>query len=234
MSRARRAWSTIRSEIRTLLRETDSSASFWTDALLLNLFNDCMDLRVMQLAMVDEGWVTDQVYTSLVADQREYPLPEGAGRVKKVALTFTSGGVTRERELRRDDRWGKEIVHGAGGESIEAYFPTYQLQANLILLEPKPAFSLASALQIDMESAPARLAADADKLDLRFPDVMETLLKYDTALLALAVEQTQGNLPADYVNHLRGFQQRFEQEFQEYITDRSEGEVVGQPFRQGD
>jgi hypothetical protein len=233
MARSRRAWTTLLAEIRSLLRETTATGSFWSDAQLLIYFNACIDLRVMQLAILDEGWVTDQVYTDLVADQREYPLPEGAGRVKKVSLTYTLGSQNYEIELRRDDRWGKNTVHGVGSASITGYQPTYQLQANLILLEPKPRFALASALQIDLESAPARLTTGTDKIDLRFPDVLETLLVFDTVLVALASENNAGSTAQDYVVQYREFQQRFEAVFLEYATDRTEGLVVGQPFRQG-
>jgi len=235
MPRSRRAWSTMRdSDIRVLLRETVAATSFWSDAQLLLLFNAAMDLRVMQAAMVDEGWMTDQYTSGLVADQREYPLPEGAGRVKRVSLKWTDGSVTRETPLDRNDQWGQNVTHVAGSPgSISSYHPTYQLQANLILLEPSPGFTRAASLMIDLESAPARLSADADKLDLRWPDVAETLLIYDTVILALAMEHSQGGTEADYVNHLRGFQREFESAFMEYITDRTEGRTFGQPFNQG-
>jgi len=234
VSRARRAWSVIRTEIRTLLRETTSASSFWDDTTLLYLFNACIDLRVMQLAMLDEGWVTDQVYTSLVSGQREYTIPEGSGRVKQVTLVWTSGGVQKEVDLSRNDQWGTQITQGVGATSIENYRPTFELSANLILLEPKPMFSLDDALQIDLESAPARIAADGDKIDLRFPDVMETLLVYDTVVLALSQENSQSNLPENYVSAMQSFQQQYEASFMEYASDRTEGLVFGRPFRQGD
>jgi hypothetical protein len=223
----------IRTEIRTLLRETTSASSFWDDATLLYLFNACIDLRVMQLAMLDEGWVTDQVYTSLVSGQREYTLPEGAGRVKQVTLKYTLGSAQIERDLVRDDQWGTDMAHGIGATSITNYQPTYQLSANLILLEPKPMFALTDALQIDLEAAPARISADADKIDLRFPDVMETLLVYDTVVLALSQENSQSNQPENYVNAMQSFQQQYEATFMEYASDRTEGLTFGRPYRQG-
>lgn len=235
MPRTRRAWSAIRTDIRTLLRETDSAASFWTNAELLLYFNACIDNRVQQLAVLDEGWVTDQWTADLVANQREYPVPEGAGRIKRVSLKFTLGASTIEIPLDRDEKWARAVVHTTGVPgSIEQYRPTYQLQGNLIILEPAPGFALNEALMIDLESAPARLSADGDMLDYRFPDVMETLLIYDTAVMALDVEHAQGNTPEGYINHIRSFRDKYENVFLEYCSDRTEGRVIGQRFRLGD
>jgi hypothetical protein len=200
----------------------------------LVLFNSAMDRRVMQLATLDEGWVTDQRLAALVANQREYPLPEGTGRVKRVSLKWTEGSHTFEVPLERREYWNDAVVHTAGVPStINMYRPTYQLQGNLIVLEPAPGFALADGLMIDTEDAPARLAADSDKLDLRFPDVMETLLIYDTVVLALAIEHSQGNLPENYVNHIRSFRDELEAIFLDYCSDRTEGMVRGRPFRLG-
>lgn len=235
MPRSRRAWSVLRdSEIRVLLRETTAATSFWTDAQLLILFNSALDRRVMQLATLDEGWVTDQWTTSLVANQREYPLPEGAGRIKRVSLKWTEGNRTYEVPLERNEYWQDGVVHVTGTPgSINSYRPTFQLQGNLLILEPAPGFTLAASLMIDLESAPARISVDADKIDLRFPDVMETLLVYDTVVLALAMEHSMGNLPEDYVNQLKEFRDSMEGIFLDYCSDRTEGMVRGRPFRLG-
>lgn len=201
--------------------------------MLLDLFNAQIDLRVMQLAIKDEGWITDEFVTGLVSGQREYTLPEGAGRVKQVVLTYTLGGRVFERTLDRNDQWTGTVVHGVGPNGVVGYLPTYRLKGELLLLEPRPQFTLADSLRIDLESAPARLVADADKIDLRFPDLMETLLIYDSACAALAQEQTQGNFPESYVNHLLKIRTDLDEVFQEYTTDRTEGRVFGPAFRQG-
>lgn len=236
MPRSRRTWATIRdNDIRVLLRETVAAESFWTDAQLLVLFNSAMDRRAVQLGILDEGWITSQHYSSLVANQREYALPEGAGRVKRVSLKWTEGSVTYEIPLDRNDRWGQAAIHVTGSPgSINSYRPTYQLQSNLILLEPAPGFNLAGALMIDLESAPTRLSSDTDKLDLAFPDVIETLLVYDTVILALAIEHSQGDTPSGYLNHLRSFRDELEKEFVEYCSDRTEGRVFGRGQRLAD
>jgi hypothetical protein len=86
---------------------------------------------------------------------------------------------------------------------------------------------------IDAEDAPARLAADGDMIDLSFPDIMETLLVYDTVVLALAMEHSMGNLPEDYTNQIKEFRDAFEAIFLDYCSDRTEGFVRGRPFRLG-
>lgn len=190
----------------------------------------------MQLATLDEGWVTDQYYANLVADQREYPVPEGAGRIKRVSLLWTRGQTTWEVPLERREYWGEPVAHTAGQGSIDTYRPTYQLQGNLIILEPAPGFAQSNALMIDLELAPNRLTGDADEIDLRFPDVMETLLTYDTAVMALQIEKSQDgarDAVGEIMDDIRGFQRRYENMFIDYCTDRTEGVVRGRPYKLG-
>ncbi|MGH9557006.1 MAG: hypothetical protein ACRD2Y_14400 [Terriglobales bacterium] len=220
--------------MRVLLRETTAAASFWSDATLLLLWNANMDRRTMQLATLDEGWITDQKTTALVANQREYPVPEGTGRVKRISLKYTQGATTYEIPLERQEYWIDPVTHTTSSPgSIDGYRPTYQLQANLIILEPAPGFALSASLMIDSEDMPDRFATDADKLALRFPDVMETLLIYDTVVSAWAIEHSQGNLPEDYTNHIRGFRDELEGIFLDFCSDRTEGLVRGRPYRLG-
>ena len=91
MARARRVWSTMRTEVRRLLRETVAADSFWTDPELLDYFNHAIDLRVMILADQHEGWVTDTYDADLVANQNEYLIPEGTGRIKRILIVNTEG-----------------------------------------------------------------------------------------------------------------------------------------------
>lgn len=234
MPRTRRAWSTIRSDIRQILRETDSTTSFWTDAQLLIYANMMIDRRVMQLATLDEGWVVDEYETDLVSGQRDYTLPEGTGRVIRVVLTYTEGGSTIEREVPRREQIGETVIHGSGSTDVATYYPTYRLQGPLLVLEPWPQFAATGGLRIDLELAPARLSADGDFVDRRFPDVFETLLTLDVAIFALAVEHSQGDSPDNYLNHLRGLQAEYEAIFLDYAQERTQGIVAGRGFHLND
>ncbi len=234
MPRARRQWTTIRSDIRQILRETDSTTSFWTDAQLLIYANTMIDRRVMQLASLDENWVVDEYETNLVSGQRDYTLPEGTGRVIRVNLVYTQGGQTIEREIPRREQIGETVIHGTGNTDIATYYPTYRLQGPLLALEPWPEFALTGGLRIDLEVAPDRLVNDTDYLDRRFPDVFESLLTLDVAIFALAVEHSQGDSPDNYLNHLRGLQAEYEAIFLDYAQERTQGIVAGRGFHLND
>jgi hypothetical protein len=221
-------------ELRRLLREETASKSFWDDPQLLDMFNASIDERVMQLATVDESWVTDEYYTSIVAGQREYPLPEGVGRVKRVMLLRTQGSRVTEIPLLRNERWSQPAVHGEPTVPFNQYKPSYRLLGNLLLLEPWPTVSETNGLRIDLESAPARLASAGDKLALRFPDIMETVLIYDTAVVALAQQNSQGAVGTADLPTLEKKQASLSARFAEYVTDRTEGRVAGPGLYLGD
>ena len=229
MPRARRDWTALLAEIRTLLREDTSATSYWTDALLLNLFNQQTDFRVMQMAEAHEGWVTDSLVTNLVADQREYSLPEGAGRVKRVIRIFNPGTTnTTERPLERDERWSEPTYNG-----IFDSVPSYRMLGELLILEPTPQESVTNGLKIECEFAPARFTTGTDKLDLRFPDNTETLLVYDVAVAAYEVEAAQGNEPEN-LEDIRRARARYESVWMSYIEQRSFGRVFSTPHDYGD
>lgn len=228
MPRARREWSVLRGDIRRLLRSTNEQASYWSNELLLVLFNLSLDKRVMQLAEADEGWVTDAYLTNIVAGQPEYTLPEGVGHVKRVLIRKVSGTTTTETPLTRNERWGDRL------HSRQESGSTYRIVGELLLIEPPIHENLVNGLKIEIESAPARFVADDSKLPLRFPDVMEGLLTYDTAVAALAVEQSQGELEQAYVNHLLRERAEYEAAWKPFVENRSEGRVFTPPMNLGD
>ncbi len=232
MPRARRDWTAMMVEIRQLIRE--DTAAFWEDAELLAYFNQSIDLRVMELGEQHEGWITDAVITSVVANQREYTLPEGTGRVKRVVVVYDASTNPVEVPLTRNERWSDSMAQNSGSQGRAGDPPTYRLMNNLVMIEPPIAVAMTNGLRIEVESSPDRLAIGADKLDLRFPDVMETLLIYDCALMALAVEGAQGNMPEGYVDHIQIVQRKYERAFSEYTAQRSHGRVFGDAFNLGD
>ena len=223
MPRARRDWTSMLADIRALLTETTSNAG-WSDTLLLQLFNECMDERVMDLAEQHEGWVTDRFPVNIVADQKEYALPEGTGRVKRILL---SGGTTYEVPLIRDERWSKAM-------SSTGSTPTARLVGELIFLEPPPTEARTNGLIIEVESAPARLSAGGSKLDLRFPDALETLLILDTVVAAFEVEEAQGDEETYRRSGIEKRRDRYAAKFFEYTAERFFGRTFSDAYYLGD
>ena len=234
--RTRESWSTLRAAIRRLLRETAAANSFWTDATLLDLFNDALDKRFIEMVEEDEGWSVDEYTTSLVANQREYVLPEGGDRIRRVWLIRTEGGRTTEIEVGRDERPFDGVVHGVGNSAIAGnwYRPTYRLLGDLLVLEPRPDTALTDGLRVEFEAPHVKLTGDSSKIPTRYPIVLETLLKYDTAVKAFALENNQDKPDVDYVAGLREDRDAFERAFREYIKRRQSSIMYSRPLQLGD
>lgn len=232
-TRARRAFNAgIEADIRRLLRE--DTTDFWSQADLLQLFNENMDLRVLDLAAADEGWNVGTFKTSVVADQREYSLPEGAGRLKRLLWSVddaSSSTGSRETPMERNERvWSSS---GASTDLTRSGVPTFMLEDNLIILEPTPSTARTNGLWIQCEYTPARLGA-SDKLDLRFPGEMETMLILDTAVAAMTIEgAASGEGPAG-LQFAIARQSRYEAGFLQFIQDRSSSPVYTVPYTLGD
>ena len=235
MARARRVWSTMRTEVRRLLRETVAADSFWTDPELLDYFNHAIDLRVMILADQHEGWVTDTYDADLVANQNEYLIPEGTGRIKRILIVNTEGSATYEAPLNRNERFSESLYDtGTTGSIGRDYTPSYRLKGEFLILEPAPTTPRINGLKIEIEGAPGRITVDGDKLDLRFPDSMETLLIYDTWDLAMGVEDAQGNTDEDARGRLRLFHRKLEAAWFDFTAVRSYGRIYSTPYLLGD
>lgn len=235
MARARRDWQTQRAELRRLLRETTAANSYWDDTDLLDYYNQAIDLRTIDLAQANEGWVTDPVQTDIIANQAEYLLPEGTGRVKRVLRVFNPGTNNEVKvPLTRFERWSYPTPKYSGiGDS--RHTPTYRLVGDLLYLEPPPTTSETNGLLLEIDVAPARISLDTDKLDQRFPDIMETLLIYDAWDLALGVELSMGSdVNQATIDRLSRFHQKYEARFLDYIETRSFGRVFSLPYSLGD
>lgn len=237
MARSRRQWSVLKAVIRRKLRETIAAKSYWTDTELLDYWNEGLELRTMQLDLQHEGWCTDVVKTDLVANQREYSWPEGAGKLRKVFLIRTTGSLVERFRLRRDEKIDDEYILSAINARVGAsgYIPTYRMVGELIVLEPTPTESVTQGLELEMDNASIYFDEDTDKLDLRFPVQLENLLIYDTCEQALAVEAAQGNLPnPESLTRMQRWHGKYEQAFSDWTATRSQGPVYGSGFYWGD
>lgn len=240
MPRARRPWSDMRAEVRRLLRETVAADSFWADADLLDLFNQAKDLRDLMLAEQDEGWGTEVFTTALVADQVLYPLPEGSGEVTEVRFRSTAAGIVRSSPplVRSEGFGGGRIVSGttATGTWWWRDLPTYRLLESAIELDRPPQIvNAGDLLTIGLAGASARVVSDGDKISLRYPDLMETLLIYDTWAMALGTEEARDLEPSQPARtRLDTFHRQYERMFEQWSTTRAGGRQRARAWRLGD
>lgn len=234
--RTRAAWSTLRSEIRSILLETTGASSFWTDALLLNLANHALEQRMLEMSDTHEGWVRQAYLADTVAGQREYSLPEGIERVRSVHLRYEVGGQVEEVQLNRNDRIGQDYFQPASGDSFRqsGFRPQYRLLDNLIIIEPPDPETRTNGLRLEVDALAPALTGDSDTLALMFPISTETLLVYDVVLLALGVEGIQGNEESEGYVRLVRFHRLLESSWRSMIQVRNQSRVFGQPFNLGD
>lgn len=240
MPRARRPWSEIRDEVRLLLRETVAADSFWSNTDLLTYANQAKDLRDLMLAEQDEGWNTE-VFTAPLTSGVSYDLPEGAGEVKAVRLRTTVGGVTRSSApLERSEGYANgRIVSGSSPSTWwggRAALPSYRLLESSIELDrPAPNVTGSDLLVIELAGASTRLANDADKLSLRYPDLFETLLIYDIWDLAVGAEEAVSvEKDPTAMTRFSRFHRSYERMFEQWATTRAGGIQRARAWRLGD
>lgn len=235
--RTRTAWSSIRDDqIYPLLRET--SAGYWSSTLLLALANHALDQRALELGEAHEGWISQAYLADTVAQQREYALPEGIERVRAVYLRYTTGNAVEELQLARNDRIGQDYYASDVSVSYRqgGVRPEYRVLDNLILIEPPTPETLTSGLRLEIDALPAKLTGDSSVLSLLWPLSTETLLVYDVVLLALGVEDAQGNQDDNTQAHsqIKSFHRRLESAWREVVAVRNQSRVYGIPYCLGD
>lgn len=236
--RTRQAWSALRPQIRRLLLETDSTQTFWSDTLLQDIWNHCMTERALELGEAHDGWLTLGFVTNTVAGQREYAIPEGTERIRGVWLRFESGTAVEEYQLTRDDQIGGDYYQPASGTSFRdgGFRPTYRVVENLLSIEPPDPETRTNGLRLEIDALPPLFDDDNDKLSLLFPMSTEQLLIYDSVLMALGVEDSQGNQEDQQQahSHLYRFQRRLEAAWRDLIAVRNQSRVYGAAFMLGD
>lgn len=235
MARARRTWTNILADIRALLRETTAAASFWSDAELLLYLNLSQDLRAAEMMLAHEGWWKERKTVALVSNQKEYLIQEGTDRSKRIMIVHQTGNRTVEQTLVRDERWDSGFVTDTGGGLTGlGTLPTYRFVGDLIYLEPPPFEVANKSLVIELEAAPDRLTTGTDKLDYRWPSLAETLLILDTAIMALRVENSQGNAAPDTSMGLDQQRKDLEKVWKKIIATRSYGPTYARRNALGD
>lgn len=238
MARARREWSDILADVRTMLREPTAATSYWSDAQLLLLFNLQVDRRAMQLQNAIEGYFTASATSNIVAGTASYAMPEGTGRPRRVMIRRTSGSDTYDTPIHRDEKWDRPVFNSTSGVDYNYQLPSYRLQGANILLSPTPTVSIVNGLVVEYESLPDRVTdagGEPSKLHLAFPDIAETLLTYDTVVAAFDMESAQSDLAPEYTAGIRLTHSLLSSSWDDYIELRTATSPVrGTPFYLGD
>jgi len=214
------------------MREEDEANSDVTENDLLDCWNASLDLRAGQMDESQEGWNTDSFSVDIAKDLRLYTKPEGAERIRRVSMLSDDG--TRLIPLVRDNRIGLSVAllstNTVGNDGV---IPRWRPRGEFILIEPPFTAAKTAGLVVEADSAPIYFSGnDADKLDLRFPVRLETLLIYDTVALLLGIEDQMGNTVSEDPRELSRFQlvhRKYELWWEGYISDLSSDPVFARP-----
>lgn len=231
MARTKKTWTALLADVRAIYGETTASASAFTDAQILLVWNHAMDLRLAQMSDVAEDWLTETVAISLVANQAAYPLPAGSNSVKSVSRILVLGATTRRIPLVRNDRWIDGETTAGASTAETTYVPTWRLQGDDLRLDPAPSFSLANAIEVETEPFPSHFTAGSDALPAVYPDVLQTLLIYDTVVGLMRIEGTIGAATdAGVENHLLATRAELARAFLSVIERRQQAPVFTRPY----
>ena len=232
MARQRRQWSQIWPVIRRWLRETDPALSDVDPTDLVEAWNTCLDLRAGEMDSTEQNWGVEAISASIVAGQRIYSRPEGAERIVGV-YALSDDGSTRI-PLQRADADGS-VVYLAASQTIgtNGCLPRWRPLGEQILIEPPFTYSLAAGLVIEADTAPDHFSgADGDKLSLRYPVRLETLLILDTVEFLLGVEDQLSNSRATDARAMSRFEivhSRYAAWWMDYVAKNSRGPVFSMP-----
>lgn len=223
MPRAKKTWTQLLADIRLILGETTAAGSAWTDALLQLLWNHAMDLRFGQMADVQEDWLTAPITLNLVANQAAYALPAGSNSVKRVVRVYTEGGKTYRIPVPRFEPWMDSEVSSGDANTAASYRPTYRMRGGNLVLDPAPGFALTGGLEVETEPFPDHFSGGSDTLPDSYPDILQSLLIWDTACSAITVEGSLGeDSDGGFVNHLLARRAELEQQFVKIIEKRQQ------------
>lgn len=235
MARTRRQLSDLRDEVGRLLRESIGSTGYWSKSDFEDALNRALDLRLMQLGLQQEGYLLSTDTQNIVSGTRDYTIPEGTERVRQVIIAKSVGGNTRRYRLSRDEKfYTPDLEVDSALIGIFGAIPTYRFLANAIRLSPTPNETITNGLELEIETLPSRLTADADKLPLEAPITLETLIVYDAWDELCGQEDAQGNLDEATRGRLQRRHDRYAQWWDQYVMQRTQSPVSGPSLNYGD
>ena len=118
--------------------------------------------------------------------------------------------------------------------------PTYRILGDRLILSWSSDSTSNIYLRIEAEAAPPQLVGDSSVLPADYPAVLESLLIYDTALAALAIEDAEDVISAERAvavangARLGKLRDEYLARFLEYTSTRSYGATYATPFYLGD
>lgn len=214
MARAKRTWNasgvtSLLPTIRRRLKEIKADDSFWKDRLLLDLWNEALDLRAMDLGDAFEGWTVTvfQSKTTVAEGDYLFPLSIETARIKKVAILDVD--TNELMPLMRDEK--RRQVTTIESQAVRAGH-TYKLTQDSIMVSPPFGESGKYKLWTECENVPDLFIDANSALADGWPLTTEHMLVLDTVVRAAETEEAKAQgvrLPERFMLSHRAYEQRW-------------------------
>lgn len=227
MARARRTWGVLSDIIDRQLKEKVDANEFWSPALILDVWNEGIDLRTMDLQDAHEGFSVQLLKATTVEGDRAMTVPDGAEGFRRI-LYYDADGE-QEWPLIRAEQFSEptSLRDRAGVRTL----PSYSLKDNHVFFDP-PFANSTDEIRFEIENATTLFVDDNSAIPASWPLTTESMLILDclTALFDTEAAQSDGvQMPRAFRDRHR----RYEKRWMQRIETRSRGRVFGTPNRMG-
>lgn len=161
----------LRDAVRNEIRDPDGI--YFEDAIIDQNINEAYLETYNQIASKLKDYFIDVSTSDIVANQREYPFPSATTRIKKIELVISGRWIPLQRYIR-----GYADNFDVSGTSFTpgTCIPTYDIEGELIVLEPTPTSGLTNALRITRTLDATELVDVTDEVNEQFKDFWCTLV----------------------------------------------------------
>lgn len=158
--------------VRNMLNQPDPANSFWSDDELTAYLNEAVRRYFVEVVQHFEGQFTTTTDLNITTDTETISLPSDFFEMKALYKKVTNG---YEMLHYRNQLTGGYSTQG--GTAANAYFPSYYLRGNNLVLRPVPNFSETSGLKLEYVQFPETLVTGGDTLTAQISPVFRDLIE---------------------------------------------------------
>jgi hypothetical protein len=214
--------------IRRNLKQANASDSFWQNELLLDVWNEAMVMRSIDLKLQFEGYQVGMFKTDVAAvGDYIYPIPNWASRLKGVFIYDPDSGE----RIPLTQGHGKREVRTTNSTATSRSLPTYDVIASDVVFS-KPFADTSLDIWLEIEMAQELFVGDDSKLAAGWPIEAEEMLILDTVAGAVETKQAQGTnirMPPAFSKRVKSMEARWFA----LIEERSQGPEYSARFNMG-
>lgn len=208
---------------RTLLNQTSSTNSFWTDAELTSYLNEAVRRYFTEIVQYAEGQFTTTTDLNIANNTETVALPSDCFKVLRLWKKLTNGYEILFYRNKFDEGYSTQ-----GGTSSELYIPCYYFRGVSLVLRPTPNFAETAGLKLEYIQFPDELATGADTLSTSVAAVFKDLIVM-YAVWKAKLKESLVNGSNTYVPAADNLKDLY-QTFKESITPRADSPTAIKPW----